>query len=346
MWWAASGESAGYEQWSVDLGAFAGQTIELSISYASDDFIQCPGAFVDDIVVSTGQGTTSFEDDGNEMDGWTVRAPPRGARRTRTTGSSARPTDARPLVGVVIDQSFAREPEILGWEESIFGHYPFSAAGGLVDDVPDLGFALENQTRPIYAKAFFTDTFSGDSVLVHEIAHQWYGDSLAVAQWKNIWLNEGFATYAEWMWSEREGLGTAQENFDFFYNLVPPDDPFWQVIIGDPGPDLLFDISVYWRGAMTLHQLRLEVGDHDFFRILKKWATTRRGDNVTIPEFIRLAEKISHEDLDDLFETWLYTAGRPELPAAAAARSLQQAQSAQTALGDLAAKQRLGWLRH
>ena len=63
---------------------------------------------------------------------------------------------------------------------------------------------------------------------MHELAHQWFGDSLAVAQWQHIWLNEGFATYAEWLWSEREGLGTAQEIFDFFYDVIPPDDPFWQ----------------------------------------------------------------------------------------------------------------------
>jgi len=346
-WWSASGESAGYEQWRVDLGAFAGQTIELSISYMSDDFIQYPGAFVDDVVVSTGQGTTSFEDDGNELDGWTVPGAPAGSDPNPNDWIVGTADETPDNWGVVIDQTFARQSEILEWEESIFGHYPFSAAGGIVDDFPDIGFALENQTRPIYAKGFFTDTFSGDSVLVHELAHQWYGDSLAVAQWKHIWLNEGFATYAEWMWSEREDLGTAQENFDFFYNLVPPDDPFWQVIIGDPGPDLLFDISIYWRGAMTLHQLRLAVGDHDFFRILKTWATTRRGDNVTTPEFIRLAEKISHEDLDELFETWLFTPGRPELPTAAAtARSLQRAHGASTALSRLAEKQRLGWLRH
>ena len=346
VWWAASGESAGYEQWRVSLNAFAGQTVVLSISYASDDFIQYPGAFVDDIVVSTGQGTTSFEDDGNTMDGWTVPAAPAGSAPNENSWIVGTADDAPANWGDVIDQSFARQTEILEWEESIFGNYPFSAAGGIVDDFPDIGFALENQTRPIYAKAFFTDTFSGDSVLVHELAHQWFGDSLAVAQWKNIWLNEGFATYAEWLWSDREGLGTAQENFDFFYNLVPEGDPFWDVIIGDPGPDLVFDISIYWRGAMTLHQLRLAVGDDDFFKILRKWATTREGDNVTIPEFIHLAERVSGEDLDDLFETWLYTAGRPELPAAAAAQSFRQAQSAQTALGGLAAKQRLGWRKH
>ena len=133
--------------------------------------------------------------------------------------------------------------------------------------------------------------------------------------------------YAEWLWSEHEGLGTTQEVFDSFYDGIPADDPFWQTIIGDPGPDLLFDIAVYWRGAMTLHQLRLEVGDRDFFRILRTWAQSREGDNVKTSEFIRLAEKISREQLDDLFETWLFTPGKPALAPATAARSVAAAQA-------------------
>ena len=111
---------------------------------------------------------------------------------------------------------------------------------------------------------------------MHELAHQWFGDSLAVERWQHIWLNEGFATYAEWLWSEHEGLGTAQEIFDNFYNGIPAGRPVLDVTIGDPGPDNLFDISVYWRGGMTLHQLRLAVGDDDFFRILRRWAQRSR----------------------------------------------------------------------
>jgi aminopeptidase N len=158
-------------------------------------------------------------------------------------------------------------------------------------------------------------------VVVHELAHQWYGDSLSVAQWQHIWLNEGFATYAEWLWSEDTRGVPAQDTFDFYYSVIPEDDPFWQTIIGDPGPDLLFDFAVYARGAMTLHQLRLAVGDDDFFKILRRWAQKNEGGNVTTDEFIALAERISGQQLDELFETWLFTPGKPELPGAMAARS-------------------------
>jgi hypothetical protein len=311
-WWAASGASDGPEQWMVDLSAFAGSTVELSISYVSDDFIQKNGLFVDDIVVSNGEGSTSFE---SGFDGWTVPGAPPGSPGNENDWIIGTVADVPPSEGDIVDASLAREPEIIAFESSYFGRYPFSDVGGIVDDVQGLGFALETQTRPIYSRDFFTDPDNGAFVVVHELAHQWYGDSLTVKRWKEIWLNEGFATYAEWLWSEHEGFGTAQEIFDFFYNdFIPDDDPWWDIIIGDPGPDQLFEFPVYFRGAMTLHVLRLTVGDAAFFQILKTWAQSREGDNVTTAQFIRLAERISGQQLDGLFETWLYTPGKPALP--------------------------------
>ena len=102
--------------------------------------------------------------------------------------------------------------------------------------------------------------------------------------------------------------------------MIPADDPFWTVVIGDPGVDFLFDVAIYFRGAMTLHQLRLAVGDADFFRILRKWTRLHAGGNVTTDEFIQLAERISGQDLDALFETWLFTPEKPSLPSASALR--------------------------
>jgi hypothetical protein len=320
-WNAVSGTSGGWEQWSIDLSGFAGSTAEVSLSYASDDLFQMPGVFVDDIVVSTGEGTTSFEDDGDTMDGWTVPGAPDGSAPNPNDWIVGTAADAPPPVGAQVDAAFALQPEIIEFEESHFGNYPFKAGGGIVDDLAGVGFALENQTRPIYAMDFFVDQFQAEDVVVHELAHQWYGDSLSVAQWQHIWLNEGFATYAEWLWSEDTRGVPAQDTFDFYYSVIPEDDPFWQTIIGDPGPDLLFDFAVYARGAMTLHQLRLAVGDDDFFKILRRWAQKNEGGNVTTDEFIALAERISGQQLDELFETWLFTPGKPELPGAMAARS-------------------------
>ena len=219
---------------------------------------------------------------------------------------------ALPPPGVTAQASLARQPEVIGFLAGIFGPYPFSSGGGIVDDPAELSAALETQTRPIYASRFFADPIGGDLVVVHELAHQWAGDLVRLAGWQHLWLNEGFATYAEWLWLEREGLVTVQQQFDVVMSdLLPADDPFWTVLPGDPGPDTLFSGAVHLRGALTLHGLRQAVGDDDFFRILRTWISSRAGTAVTTADFVALAEQESGRDLDALFQTWLYTAGKP-----------------------------------
>ncbi|MFJ6196420.1 M1 family metallopeptidase [Micromonospora sp. NPDC092111] len=220
--------------------------------------------------------------------------------------------------------SIERTAEIVDWESGIFGPYPFEAQGGVAGPVDGIGFALETQTRPVYGPGFWRRG-SNTYVVVHENAHQWFGDSVSVADWSNIWLNEGFASYAEWLWSEAQGEGTAQELFDFTYADYPADDEFWQVLPGDPGAGAVFDGAVYDRGAMALHQIRLAVGDDAFFRILPAWTAEHRYGNGTIAQFQALAERISGLDLDPVLTTWLFTAGRPT-PASAARTATVPAQ--------------------
>ncbi len=215
--------------------------------------------------------------------------------------------------GNVASEAFARQPEIVDFLSGVFGGYPFSAAGGIVDDYGAFSFALENQTRPIYSRGFFSDARFAESVVAHELAHQWYGDSVAVQAWQHIWLNEGFATYAQWLWSEEEGFETAAETFAAHYS-TGPNSPFWKVIIGDPGPDDLFDSAVYNRGAMTLHALRETIGDPDFFALLPAWAQQQETGNGTTAEFVALAEQISGQQLDAFFDDWLFTPAKPPAP--------------------------------
>ncbi|MBW9209868.1 M1 family metallopeptidase [Mumia sp. zg.B21] len=313
-WNAATGQSDGYEQWRVDLGAWTGRSVELSLTYASDDVVQAGGVFVDDITTPTGAGSTSFEADGDELDGWTVSGAPAGSEPNPNDWIAGTPDEGPATVGDKAEAAFAKHPRILDFLQDTFGRYPFSSSGGIVDAYPNLGFALENQTRPIYSQEQIGGSEqAAEAVVVHELAHQWYGDSLAVERWSDIWLNEGFASYAEWLWWEDKGEATAQEIFDDTYAAYPAEDPFWDLTIGDPGPDGLFANAVYDRGAMTLHQLRLAVGDDDFFAILRGWARRNAGGNVTTPQFIAYAERVSGQQLDDLFDTWLYTASRPEV---------------------------------
>jgi aminopeptidase N len=218
-----------------------------------------------------------------------------------------------PPLGVTAQASLARQPEVLDFLAGLFGPYPFRTGGGIVDDYAELSFALETQTRPVYASGFFADQVSGDLVVVHELAHQWAGDLVRLAAWQHIWLNEGLATYAEWLWLEREGLVTVQQYFDAYTSdVLPADDPFWSVPPGDPGPGPeLFSGAVYQRGALTLHALRQAVGDDAFFRTLRSWTSTQAGQAVTTADFVALAEQESGRELDALFQTWLYTPGKP-----------------------------------
>jgi aminopeptidase N len=212
--------------------------------------------------------------------------------------------------------SVERTTEVADWLGTVFGTYPFTAVGGYVPALPNAGFSLETQTRPFYAQGAFRRG-ANVPLIVHELAHQWNGDSVSVQGWKDIWINEGFATYASWLWSEKEGDGTAQEISDWAYDSIPADDPFWQVKPGDPGPENQFHGAVYDRGAMALQALRNRVGDPDFFKILKTWTKRNIYGNASVQDFIAHSERVSGKNLGALFETWLFTKGKPAAPAAA-----------------------------
>lgn len=200
----------------------------------------------------------------------------------------------------------ARIPEILAYQQSVFGKYPFENAGSIVDQAPQVGYALETQTKPVY------DGAPSLSTVVHELAHQWYGDSVSPESWVDIWLNEGFAVYAEWLWNEYDGGPTTQAQFDASYATPAEETDFWNPPPGNPGSGAeIFAGSIYERGAMALQALRVKIGDEPFFRLLRSWATQNRYGNVSTSDLIKLAERVSHQQLDDFFTTWLYTEGKP-----------------------------------
>lgn len=186
----------------------------------------------------------------------------------------------------------------------MFGPYPFTSAGGVVPS-PELHHdALENQTRPIYSEGP-----PSESLMVHELAHQWFGNSVSVTSWQDMWLNEGFATYAEWLYTERTGGQSADETFR--QTLDRAKETFWTVTPGNPGKNNLFHKAVYTRGAMTLHALRRTVGDDTFFKILQEWATRYKNGNATTDQLRELSTTLSGKQLDDLFRGWLHQPGKP-----------------------------------
>jgi aminopeptidase N len=198
---------------------------------------------------------------------------------------------------------------VIDWEQQVYGRYPFSSVGGIDVLAPNVGYSLETQSRPVYAKRTAGALPSAD-LLAHELGHQWFGDSVTPAEWKHIWLNEGFATYTEWLYSEQHGGQTAQQLFDAAYNSTRTS---WTGKVADPGRDHIFDDLVYTRAAMTLHQVRKAIGDAAFFKLVKAWPAAHRYGNDTTAEFTALAQRYTKKDLGPLFQTWLYTEGKPTL---------------------------------
>ncbi|MEO3744255.1 M1 family metallopeptidase [Plantactinospora sp. B5E13] len=224
----------------------------------------------------------------------------------------------RPLVTAVAaglprggpaERSLARTGEIADFLAGLFGPYPFEAYGGIAVDDDRIGYALETQSRPVYGPAFFTSA-PNPTVVAHEIAHQWFGDSVSVRSWADLWLNEGFASYAEWLWTEHDGGESVRSAFEQEYAATD-----WSQPALDPGRAGLFGRAVYKRGALTVHALRRTVGDETFFRILRGWTEHKRDGNADTAEFVGYAEQVSGRQLDDLFDAWLTGTTAPPLPA-------------------------------
>ena len=208
--------------------------------------------------------------------------------------------------------SIRRTGEVTDFLARTWGRYPFQQIGGVVTS-RNFGFALENQTRPVYSPAFFSSG-RNTSIVVHEMAHQWFGNAVTVRRWKNIWLNEGFATYSEWLWAQDQGFETTDEQFDRFYDNFGTKDSFWNIPIGNPGPRRLFTGAVYDRGAMAVHALGEEVGHETLRRIGRHWVH-RNADGVgSTAEFISLAERLSGRRLGAFFRNWLFSGEKPPRP--------------------------------
>jgi aminopeptidase N len=203
----------------------------------------------------------------------------------------------------------AQEPALNLFTE-LYGPYPFESVGAIVDYAPNVFYSLESQTKPNYW------VVPSQGTIVHELAHQWFGDALVLERWPDMWLNEGFATWSEWIWFERTGGPTAQEQFDELYATPEGSDAGQDLWF--PAPNGLHDASelfhtpVYDRGAMTLQALREKLGDDAFFQILRTWYAENRYSNVTTQDFIATAERVSGQQLDRFFDVWLFQEGRPE----------------------------------
>lgn len=200
---------------------------------------------------------------------------------------------------------FARTKELMEHFIECFGPYPFDSYGGVLAE-EDWGGALETQSLPVYSRNNHED------VVAHELAHMWFGDSVSPKEWKDIWLNEGFAVYAGWLWREHltgsEGLLVRAETTYLTSLNFETGSPY------DPGVEQLFGDAVYARGALVLDALRRDLGDPTFFKLLKTWTSRYAGQSASTRDFIDLAQEVAGKDLGELFDAWLFSELVPDVP--------------------------------
>ncbi|MGA8251642.1 MAG: M1 family metallopeptidase [Mycobacterium sp.] len=207
------------------------------------------------------------------------------------------------------DHDFARQPDMMKLFVELFGPYPLANGYTVVVTDDPLEIPLEAQGISIFGANHCDGTGASERLIAHELAHQWFGNSVTARQLRDIWLHEGFACYAEWLWSEHSGGSTADELADYYHVQLreKPQD----LLLADPGPRDMFDDRVYKRGALTLHALRGRLGDEKFFALLKDWTSRYRHGTAVTEDFTGLAANYSDEPLRPLWDAWLYSTAVP-----------------------------------
>jgi aminopeptidase N len=199
--------------------------------------------------------------------------------------------------------AFEPVPEMLAFLEDLIGPYPFDAYGVVMLTEPTR-WALETQTL-----STFGANRPPEEVVLHELAHEWFGNSVSLATWQDIWLNEGFAVYLSRMWDE---YNSDPETFNRQMNMAY--DVLDNRRVGSPIPDQpgdMFTQAVYDRGAWTLHALRLAVGDEAFIEILRTYYDRFQHSTASTADFLNVVGEIGGAEAAELTNAWLTD---PELP--------------------------------
>lgn len=209
------------------------------------------------------------------------------------------------------DHDFGRQPQMMKLFVKLFGKYPLSSGYTVVVTDDDLEIPLEAQGLSVFGANHCDGKRSAERLIAHELAHQWFGNSVTARRWRDIWLHEGFACYAEWLWSEESGGPTAAEWARRYHQRLAASPQ--NLVLADPGPRDMFDDRVYKRGALLLHSLRMTIGDKNFFALLQNWTTRFRHSTVVTDDFTGLAANYADQSLRPLWSAWLYSTAVPDL---------------------------------
>lgn len=202
-------------------------------------------------------------------------------------------------------------PAAIDFFDDLFGPYPFEQYGVVISDdtapCDTVDTALEVQSLSIHCPS---EIMASERVIIHELAHQWFGDSISLENWKDIWLKEGIATYSPWLWASKNDpvvlSGIAHRERNSFFDS--------EASVAQPPPDNLYGDESYTGGALVFYALHIQVGDELFFEILRTYTERYRYGNAGTDEFIALAEEVSGQDLTAFFDQWLFSSQMPNLP--------------------------------
>jgi aminopeptidase N len=209
------------------------------------------------------------------------------------------------------DHDFARQPQMMKLFVKLFGPYPLSTGYTVVVTDDDLEIPLEAQGLSIFGANHCDGSRGSERLIAHEMAHQWFGNSVTARRWRDIWLHEGFACYAEWLWSEESGALSANALARQYHQRLR--GARQDLLLADPGPRDMFDDRVYKRGALTLHAVRGQIGDENFFALLRDWTTRYRHSTVVTDDFTGLAANYATTSLRPLWDAWLFSTPVPAL---------------------------------
>ncbi|UGY94006.1 M1 family metallopeptidase [Streptomyces gobiensis] len=221
-----------------------------------------------------------------------------------------------------LEPLLAKTPEQLAWMERRVGRYPLETYGVLAAEA-DFGFALETQTLSLFSRDFLTNPDYPDwyqeSVMVHELAHQWFGNSVSPHRWSDLWLNEGHATWYEWLYAEEAGGWQMKRRVKEAYEASDQ----WRQLYGPPaaidpprqnGKISIFQPIVYAGSAVVLYALRQQIGEAAFEQVQRAWVNRHRDGVATTADFIKLAGEVSRQDLTGFLTDWLYGKKTPPMP--------------------------------